>query len=242
MHYEDSILFVSEAEAQQKMTHIQNVLTPFNLDNTELFSKQIQSIEDIATIRDIQKALGEAKGLYNLIRLHDYQDLLSKLDFHTLKILYNEVSAHLYRLNSKQDIAAGEVDLINTAVEDVLFDFTKTGESELSVETAIQQTTRQARKALTNNIDPKDPKDPEYVKLEKALKKLFQKMQLSEMPDVYLADLDKTKTQLDELNQQNDSLSAQYNDIKYVRIHKLIQEQGDKNKARRLLLLLHYRV
>ncbi|MEK7991547.1 MAG: type I restriction endonuclease [Thiotrichaceae bacterium] len=221
LHYDESILFLSAQEAQQQIEHIQTVLASFDINNKEIFLQQIQAIEDIAKIKEIQKALDNAKSLYNLIRLHDYHNLLTKLDFHTLKILYNEVSVHLSRLNSKQDIATGEVDLINTAVEDVLFDFTKTGESELILETKIQQAIRQVREALASNIDPKDP---EYVKLEKALKKLFQKMQLMESN---LVKLEQLKKQVDELNQQNDLIKAQYdNDAKYVRIHKRILEQN----------------
>ena len=67
--------------------------------------------------------------MYNLIRLQGDYELLEQLDFSKLNILYRETCNHLDMLNLKESIENGTdtTNLLNVALEDVLFRFIKVG-------------------------------------------------------------------------------------------------------------------
>ena len=52
-----------------------------------------------------------------------YNDLIAKLDFNKLRVLYNEVSNHLDLLNQKQTIEnnVDNQNIINLALENIIF-------------------------------------------------------------------------------------------------------------------------
>ena len=101
-HY--SNLFKSKEEIEQDIEQIKDVLFSFDIENAESFSQQISQIQDREQVRAIKKALGDAKSLYNLMRLFGHYDLLEKLDFKKLTVLYREISNHLDLLNLKENI------------------------------------------------------------------------------------------------------------------------------------------
>ena len=81
----------------------------------------------------LKKALADARSLYNLIRMQGDYGLLQQLDFQKLNQLYRETCNHLDLLNLKESIEsnADTSNLLNIALEDVLFMFTKVREEEL---------------------------------------------------------------------------------------------------------------
>lgn len=98
----------------------------FDTDNAEIFSQQISEIQDRKQVREIKKALGNARELYNLIRASGKYDLLKQIDFQKLNKLYRETSNHLDLLNLKENIENSNdtTNLLNLALEDVVFMFT----------------------------------------------------------------------------------------------------------------------
>ncbi|MCW8924455.1 MAG: type I restriction endonuclease [Gammaproteobacteria bacterium] len=234
-HY--SHLFKSQEEIQEEIEHIKDVLFMFDTDNAEEFSKQISQMQDRQAVLALKKALLDAKSLYNLIRLQGEYSFLDKLDFAKLNLLYRETSNHLDLLNLKENLESGTdtTNLLNVALEDVIFKFTKIGEEELVLADQLKNTLRQAREALADNFDQQDPK---FIMLKEELERLFKKKNLSEVTqDEMVANIDalsKIHERVKELNRQNNQLRQKYQgDVKYTRIHKRLQEHGGISETER---------
>ncbi|MCW3173109.1 type I restriction endonuclease subunit R [Shewanella subflava] len=226
-HY--SHLFKSQEEIKQEIEHIKDVLFRFDTDNMEEFCNQISQIQDRDTILALKKALGDARSLYNLIRLQGDYESLGELDFAKLNVLYRETSNHLDLLNLKNDLESGQdtTNLLNRALEDVIFKFVKIGEEELVLADKLKNTLRQTREALASNFDQQDP---QFISLKEELERLFKKKNLSEVTqDEMNANIDalnKIHDRVKELNRENNQLRQKYlGDAKYTRIHKRLQER-----------------
>jgi type I restriction enzyme, R subunit len=234
-HY--SNLFKTKGEIEQEIEQIKDILFRFDTLNAEIFSQQISQIQDRQQVQAIKKALADAKRLYNLIRLFGHQELLTKIDFQKLNQLYREVSNHLDLLNLKESLenSTDTTNLLNVALEDVLFMFTKIKEEELVLADKLKNTLRVTREALAGNFD-KD--DPEFVKLKEELERLFKMKNLSEITqdemNQNICSLNKIHEKVKELNRQNNQLKAKYqNDLKYTRIHKRLLEQKTVSDSER---------
>ncbi|MEQ5777107.1 type I restriction endonuclease subunit R [Thalassospira sp. NFXS8] len=226
-HY--SHLFKSQEEIKQEIEHIKDVLFRFDTDNMEEFCNQISQIQDRDTVLALKKALGDARSLYNLIRLQGEYDFLDDLDFAKLNVLYRETSNHLDLLNLKNDLESGQdtSTLLSRALEDVIFKFVKIGEEELVLADKLKNTLRQTREALASNFDQQDP---QFISLKEELERLFKKKNLSEVTQhemvANIDALNKIHDRVKELNRQNNQLRQKYmGDAKYTRIHKRLQER-----------------
>ncbi|MGL4734838.1 MAG: type I restriction endonuclease subunit R [Enterovibrio sp.] len=234
-HY--SHLFKSQEEIKQEIEHIKDALFHFDTENMEEFCNQISQIQHRDTVLTIKKSLGDARSLYNLIRLQGEYDFLDELDFAKLNVLYRETSNHLDLLNLKNDLESGQdtSNLFNRALEDVVFKFVKIGEEELVLADKLKNTLRQAREALASNFDQQDP---QFMSLKEELERLFKKKNLSEVTlDEMVANIDvlnKIHDRVKELNRQNNLLRQKYlGDAKYMRIHKRLQERGGISDSER---------
>ena len=236
-HYSD--LFKTAEEITQDIEAIKDTLFSFNIANAEEFSRQLNQIQDRTTVLALKKALADARNLYNLIRLQGEYSLLQQLDFHKLGQLYRETCNHLDLLNLKDAIesATDTSNLLNVALEDVLFKFTKIREEELVLADKLKNTLRQTREALAGNFDQQDPK---FVTLKKELERLFRERNLSEITqdkmNANIGTLNAIHDQVKELNRQNNQLRAKYQgDVKYTRIHKRLHERGNVTQTERRL-------
>jgi len=236
-HY--SNLFKTPEEILEEIEEIKNVLFRYDTENAEIFSQQITKIQDKEEVREIQKALGMAKSLYNMIRLYGHYDLLEKIDFHKLSILFREASNHLDLLNLKENLEKNteSINILNIAMEDILFKFVKVSEEELILADELKNTLRRTREALANNFDQRDPK---FISLKEELERLFKEKNLDEISqdemNTNINSLNKIHEKIKELNRQNDLLKAKYShDPKYARIHKRIIERETFTKQERKL-------
>lgn len=224
-----SNLFKSQEEIEKEIAAIKEILFYYNTDNAELFSQQISQIQDRNIVIKIKKALANAKSLYNLIHLFGHFDLLEKIDFKKLSQLYRETENHLALLNTKEQLEnnVDNTNLLNVALEDVLFHFTKISEEELVLADELKDTLRKTRETMASNFDKKDP---EFVSLYDELKRLFDKKNLDEIIQEEMKQnigaLTKIYEKIKELNRQNNLLKDKYNsDPKYARIHKRLVEK-----------------
>jgi type I restriction enzyme R subunit len=225
-----SSLFKTSEEIEEEFRDIKEKLFHYDLNNAEEFSRQISQIEDRKTMLDIRKALENARNLYNLARLYGHFELLEKVDFRKFNQLLDETIAHLDLLNLKESIQ-NDVDttnLLNVALENVLFTFRKISEDELVIADQLKDMLRKTREALGGNFDQRDP---EFVTLYEELKRLFDKKNLSEVTQDDMRNnigaLQKILDKVTELNRKNNLLKAKYeNDAKYARVHKRIVEKG----------------
>jgi type I restriction enzyme R subunit len=226
-HY--SNLFKSAEEIKEEIAEIKEVLFHYNITNAELFSQQISQIQDRSEMLKITRVLNNAKSLYNLIRLSGNYDLLEKLDFHKLTQLSREANNHLALINTKEVLEKNvdTTNLLNIALEDVIFAFVKVKEEEMVLADKLKDTLQKTREMLGGNFDPKDPV---FISLREELERLFKKKNLSEVTKeemeanikALLEIYDKAK----ELERKNQLLRAKYdNDEKYARLHKRLMEK-----------------
>jgi len=227
-------LFLSKEEIQEEIAEIKEALFHFDTINAEVFSQQISQISDRKKMLGLVKALGNAKSLYNLIRLFGHYELLEKVDFKKLSVLYREANNHLQLLNQKEALENNidTTNLLNVALEDVVFMFNKVGEEELILADQLKDTLRKTREELASNFDKKDP---EFVSLYDELERLFKKKKLNEVTQedmkANIGALKEIHAKILELNRQNKLLQAKYdNDPKYCRIHKRLVEKGGLTK------------
>lgn len=232
-----SKLFKSREEISAEIEHLKDVLFHFNLDNAEEFSLQLNQINDREQVLTLKKALADAKSLYNLIRLQGEYDFLQQLDFDKLNLLFREASNRLDLLNLKETLEQGteSANLLNIALEDVIFQFTKIGEEELVLADKLKNTLRQTREALASNFDQQDPK---FISLKEELERLFKKKNLSEVTqeemNANIHTLNKIHERVKELNRQNNQLRQKYQgDTKYTRMHKRLVERGGLSDSER---------
>ena len=226
-HYTN--LFKSQEEIEREIKEIKDSLFHFDTLNAENFSKQISQIQDRTQMLAIAKALNNAKSLYNLIRLAGHYDLLQKLDFQKLTILSREANNHLTLLNQKLALESGAdtSNLLNVALEDILFKFTKIAEEEMILADQLKDTLRRAREKVGGNFDQADPV---LISLKEELERLFKKKNLTEISqEAMIQNIEELQVIYDrakELERKNQLLKAKYNnDEKYARLHKRLMEK-----------------
>lgn len=229
-----SNLFKSKEEMEEEIADIKEKLFHFDLHNAEVFSQQISQIEDPKTVLEIKKALAEAKNLYNIIRMYGHFDLLEAIDFRKLNELHNETARHLDLINAKNALQnnADSSNILNVALENIIFMFRKVSEAEMVIADQLKETLRKTRETLLSNFDQQDI---EFISLRDELEKLFKKKNLNEITQEDMKQnigaLKLIHDKVTELNRKNNLLKAKYdNDTKYARLHKRVVEHGKITK------------
>ena len=227
-HY--SNIFKSREEIEEEIAEIKEILFHFETHNKEIFQQQISEISDKKELAKLVKALDHARSLYNMIRLFGHFDLLEKIDFKTLNRLSIDSKKRLDFLHSKDAVEkeTETTNLLNVALEDIVFQFTKIRQEELILADQLKDTLRRTREELAGNIDKKDP---EFVSLYQELEKLFKKKKLNEVTQeemkANIGTLRDIHEKIKELNRRNNLLKEKYEgDQKYCRIHKRLKEKG----------------
>jgi type I restriction enzyme, R subunit len=231
-------LFKSSEEIEQEIAEIKDKLFSYDIENAEVFTQQINQIDDRKKILELKKLLENARNLYNMVKLFGHYDLFNRIDFRKLNILFNEVSRRLDLLNLKENMQTNTEsrNILNAALEDIIFSFKKTSEEELKIADEIKGIVRKARGGLSNNFDPADPY---YVSLYEEFKRLFEKCNISELTQDEMREnmkqFESLYSRIRELNRNNENLRAKYEgDAKYARTHKRLKEQkliSDRDSA-----------
>ena len=226
-HY--SNIFKSAEEINAEIQQIKEVLFKYDTKNAEVFSQQITQISDRKQMLEIVKVLNSSRDLYNIIRLSGNYEMLDKLDFHKLTQLSREANNRLTLINTKEALE-NNVDtsnLLNIALEDVLFAFVKVKEEEMVLADQLKDILQKTRESLGGNFDPKDPM---FVSLKEELERLFKKKNLNEVTkeemERNIKELQNIYNASKELERTNQLLKAKYdNDAKYARLHKRLMEK-----------------
>ena len=226
-HY--SNIFKSADEINAEIQQIKEVLFKYDTKNAEVFSQQITQITDRKQMLEIVKVLNSSRDLYNIIRLSGNYEMLEKLDFHKLTQLAREANNRLTLINTKEALE-NNVDtsnLLNIALEDVLFAFVKVKEEEMVLADQLKDILQKTRESLGGNFDPKDPM---FVSLKEELERLFKKKNLNEVTkeemERNIKELEDIYNASKELERTNQLLKAKYdNDAKYARLHKRLMEK-----------------
>jgi type I restriction enzyme R subunit len=226
-HY--SNIFKSTEEITAEIKQIKDVLFRYDTKNAEVFSQQITEISDRKQILEIVSVLNNSRDLYNIIRLSGNYEMLDQLDFHKLTQLSREANNRLTLINTKEALE-NNVDtsnLLNIALEDVLFAFVKVKEEEMVLADQLKDILQKTRESLGGNFDPKDPM---FVSLKEELERLFKKKNLNEVTkeemERNIKELEYIYKSSKELERTNQLLKAKYdNDAKYARLHKRLMEK-----------------
>lgn len=228
-----SNIFLSKEEIESEIETIKDQLFRFDLQNAEVFSQQITAIHDKDVVLGIKKALMSAKNLYNMIRLMGHYDLLKKIDFKKLALLFAETENHLNLINLKDSLEnkTETTNLLNVALEDVIFSFKKVSQEEMVIADKLKNTLKKTRESMASNFDKKDP---EFIELYEELRRLFNKKNLDEITQEEMNEniqaLEKIYQEINELNRRNNQLKSKYeNDEKYARLHKRVIRQKSFN-------------
>ena len=224
-------LFKSADEINEDIENIKNVLWEYDTKNAEIFQQQISEVKDKSLLLDLVKALRKAAELFNLIRLNGYTDLLDKLDFHQFKILQSEAEHRIALINQKEALSSGEdiTGLLNEALEDSIFMFRKTGETQLDLAAnTFKDTLHRTREMMGQTPDKKDP---EWISLKDEIERLLRDKNWEEASAEDINEdtkiLEGIYSRIAELNRKDSLLAQKYNnDVKYVRLHKEFMRQG----------------
>lgn len=235
-----SNFLLSNKEIEASIQNIKESLADYDLLNAENFTSQISQINDQDEVRRIKKALEEVQALYSQIRLKGEYELLERMDFKKLNRLRIEATNRLNLINAKEAFENNEEvgNLLNMALEDVVFGFKKIGESELVLAGELKDMLKKTREALGGNFDPKDP---EWISLYEELRRLFDHKNLSEVSQSEMqhniGSLKAIHEKVQELNRRNELLRDKYQgDPKYARVHKRLLEVGKPSKLKTVII------
>ena len=224
-----SNIFKSQEEINYEIREIKDVLFKYDTKNKEVFSQQISQISERGTMLEIVKVLNNAKELYNIIRLSGNYEMLDKLDFNKLSILSSGANERLSIINTKEALenSIDTSNLLNIALEDVLFAFVKVKEEEMLLADQLKNILQKTRESLGGNFDQHDPI---FVSLKEELERLFKKKNLNEVSkeemERNIKELEAIYSASKELERKNQLLKAKYeNDAKYARLHKRLMEK-----------------
>lgn len=229
-------LFISKDEIDGKMQNAIIVLSDFSTDNLEVFSQQIIAVTDREKILDLKNALENIRDIYNIARLLGYTAILEKVDFKRMLKMLVEVSNRLHLLNLQKAINdVNSKELLNVAIENVVFSFTKIGEEELKMfANELKDLAHKTRTELGQNWNQKDP---EWVSLYEDFKKLLEKHRINEdsfkkeNAEFVSRELLQIFDKIKELNRKNSVLREKfYGDKKYARVFKHIEKSGEISK------------
>ena len=224
-----SYLFKSEAEIKKDLEEIRETLFHYDTQNKEIFSQQIEQITDKGELMKLIKALRLARELKNIIAVNGYEALNGEGDFEIWNRLLTDAQNRLDNLNFVESIGNEETsrNLLNTALEDIVFQFIKVSENELILADDFKNILRKTRESLQLNIDQHDP---QFITLREELERIFKKKNLSDVTQADMVEnmhlLEKIYDRAKELNRKNALIRAKYeNDEKYARIHKRLSEK-----------------
>jgi type I restriction enzyme, R subunit len=227
-HY--SNLFKTADEIDLEIADIKEVLFHFDTVNAENFSQQITQINSRSEMLKISQVLNNAKDLYNVIRLSGNYEMLEKLDFQMLTVLSREANNRLALINAKKSLESNvdTSNLLNVALEDIYFAFTKVKEEEMILADELKNTLQKTREGLGGNFDQNDPL---FISLKEELERLFKKKNLDEVTkeqmELNIKALNDIYDKAKELERKNNLLKAKYdNDEKYARLHKRLMEKN----------------
>lgn len=225
----------------RQMQEVQQVLFNYTTDNAEEFSSEISTIEDKQELLKLKKILIAARDCCNLVRTFGDEELketFAKMELTKLPSLISEVQHHIDNINQKELFSSDDTTklLVNEAMEDITFNFSKVSEEELKLvggKDAVTEKYRKTVRAFTQNIDPDDP---EFITLQEAFllrfkEHGFEPKSISEIEEQG-KELEEILKKLNDLQQRNTALLRKYNgDAKFARVHKRIREENLARKA-----------
>jgi len=223
-----------------QLREIKNVLFAYASENRELFSQQMDEIEDRQQLYEVRRVLENAKALSNQIRSFGDEELKAyceKMDLRDVPDLLTVVNHRIDALNQQEKFKHDDEvsDNVNLILSQIEYEFTYKGSEELRIyNNDIKERAEKVMMEFDRNFDQQEIK---YVNLIEEFKRFFREKGF--MPqDVADAKLkieymDEVMKKIREINRANEVLKGKYKqDERFVRIHKRIVEENDKRAAK----------
>ena len=228
------------AELIQRMQNARQTLFSYPLDNAEEFSSEISTIEDKTILLELKKALIEVRDCCNIVKTFGDADLkaaFANFEVSRIKDILSEVQRHINIINQREAITGGDSTrvLVNEAMQDITFNFSKIGEEELKLVSGGVELNEKLQKTVRRFTENIDPEDPEYITLREAFHQRFHEHGFTprnmEEFNAYSSAMDEILQKLAELQRKNNALLRRYNgDAKFARVHKRIREENVRRK------------
>ena len=229
-------------EILDTMRDIHDTLFEYTVDNVEEFSSEVSTIQDKEELLKLKKVLEAARDCGNLVRTFGDDELkekFSKVELTKLPDMLKEVQHHITIINQKEAFNANEQTtiLVNEAMQDIEFTFSKIGEEELKLISGgreLQDKWRDTIRAFMDNIDQDDP---EFITLREAFTQRFKEHgfvidSIAKFNEETAA-LDSIIVRLKAIQIANKALLKKYNgDAKFARVHKRIREVNNDRKEK----------
>lgn len=223
-----------------QMREVRQTLFTYTTDNVEEFSSEISTIEDKQELLKLKKVLISARDCCNIVRTFGDEELkaqFAKLEITRLPDMLREVQRHIDIINQKEafDHEDSTKQLVNDAMRDISFNFSKIGEEEMRLISGgmeLKEKWQRTIHAFTQNIDQDDP---ELITLREAFMQRFKEhgfviASIDEFKEHAKA-LDEVLKKLTELQKKNKALMRKYNDdAKFARVHKRVREENERRK------------
>lgn len=223
-----------------QMREVRQVLFNFTTDNAEVFSSEISTIEDKKELLKLKKILIDARDCCNLVRTFgddELKETFSKLELTKLPAMISEIQHHIDNINQKEMFSNEDetVILINEAMQDIEFNFSKIGAEEMKLVAGaeLKEKWQKTVRSFTNNFDQDDP---EFITLREAFMQRFKEhgfvVDNIAMFNEHSKSLDDILKKLTEIQKKNSALLKKYNgDSKFARVHKRIREENEQRKS-----------
>lgn len=233
----------SKEEIIKQMKDIRQTLFEYSCDNAEDFSTEISTQEDKSVLLELKHTLIAAKNMANVVRTfgdEEMRNAFAQVEITKLPALLNEVQQRINIINQK---AAFETNaqtklLINEAMLDIEFNFSKIGQEELHLIAGGMELKEKWQRTITAFTENIDQDDPEFISLREAFTERFRERGF--VIDTIAKFNEETKA-LDEIIQRlkaiqlrNSALVKKYNgDAKFARVHKRIREVNRQRETQK---------
>lgn len=227
-------------ELIRQMREVRQVLFDYSTDNVEEFSSEIATIEDKEELLKLKKVLISARDCCNIVRTFgddELKEAFAKLEITRLPDMIREVQRHIDNINQKEAFDSDDSTkmLVNEAMQDISFNFSKIGEEEMQLISGgveLQEKWQKTIHAFTQNYDQDDP---EFITLREAFMQRFKEhgfvVDTIDEFNAHSKALDEVLKKLNELQKRNKALMHKYNDdAKFARVHKRIREENARRK------------
>lgn len=229
-------------EILDTMRDIRDVLFDYTVDNVEEFSSEVSTIQDKQELLKLKKALEAARDCGNLVRTFGDEELkqqFAHVELTKLPDMLKEVQHHITVINQKEAFNVNEetVVLVNEAMQDIEFTFSKIGEEELKLISGGRELQDKWRDTIRAFLDNIDPDDPEFITLREAFTERFKEhgfvIDSIAKFNEETAELDRIINRLKDIQRANKALLGKYNgDAKFARVHKRIREINSERKKK----------
>lgn len=221
-------LLVTMEEAKSRVDEARKVLAPYELGNTEIFSRQLNMEDDREVVRSIVRSLEDMRSLQNMLTAQgsEAEAVVEISDIHNLiKAARNRLD--LLGFIDNADEKSNTRQLLNVALENIEFSFEKRGEGELEIQEQYRQSVEHARRQLQACMDTEDP---EYRSILEEFLRLFRRKEMESQEEFNMHDkvqnVNDILKRIKRLNERDALEAIKYNgDTKFVRVEKRLKEK-----------------